>query len=334
MVTREWKEEVVRLHTDPKWGSEYWQNFLKDSGRSVQSIIDEPLTLQAAAPHTFRTRPIEYFIPRKVLESKERLILGETSGFSGSPIVTAFSEKELHDGFVAPFIEMAEKVGFPLNGSWLWCGPNGPHIVGKALYAILKHCNERDPFSIDFDPRWFRTQVRDSLSQKRYFKHLCDQIEAITAIQKIDIIYAPPSIVGFLAEAMPSEERQKIRGVHYCGVAISYEEYVRFHEAFPNASHMSGYGNSLFGMFAEESFDQEGISHYVHSNRVQLDLVNRTRDSFTPCEIGERAQVLFSRYDETYLIINMLERDHAIKTVSGIKDPSPIERSSHVKVIY
>ena len=51
---------------------------------------------------------------------------------------------------------------------------------------------------------------------------------------------------------MSREQYLRILGVHYGGVALTPGLYDGFrNEMFPNAVHLSGYGNSLFGMCPE-----------------------------------------------------------------------------------
>ena len=52
---------------------------------------------------------------------------------------------------------------------------------------------------------------------------------------------------------MNVDQRKQIeRGIHYGGVAIGQEQLQRFkNELFPNAVHIAGYGNALFGLCME-----------------------------------------------------------------------------------
>ncbi|MCB1195410.1 hypothetical protein KDK77_04420, partial [bacterium] len=157
---------------------------------------------------------------------------------------------------------------------------------------------------------------------------------AILNYQHIDVIFSTPPVVHMLAEELPEEKRHAIRGVHYGGVAMSYADYRLFHNAFPNAVHLSGYGNSLFGVFIEDSFDESGIAYCTDSERVEVQVVHQEGSQLEQCAIGEQGRVMMSRFDESFLILNMLERDTAVKTGNGIKNPTPLSKFKPVKVLY
>lgn len=333
MVNKTKRLACLKLHSDPENGSPFWIDFFRNSDLTVEEAAENPLLLPLMPAETLRALPLEYFVSQKVLREHRYLITGETSGFSGKPIMTAFTETEFEDGFVTPFLEAAEQVGFPVCGKWLWAGPSGPHIIGKALRAIIRKAGGIDPFTIDFDPRWFKKLPSNSISQQRYFKHIEDQIFSILETQTVDVLFSTPPVIRMLVEKMPEGQREQIKGVHYGGIATGYEEYRQFQKAFPNAVHLNGYGNSLFGVFLEREFTVNGIEYYSSSDRVELRLVE-TDGPLKDVGIGEEGQVLMSRYDDSFMIINMLERDVATKTEYGIMNPHPIEKHQKVKVLY
>jgi len=334
VVSQDTKQEILELHTDSACGSAYWSTFFKENKLTVDDVLQDPSLVPPMDTNALRNHPIDYFIPRKVLQKKQHLITGETSGFSGKPIVTAFGEQEFFNGFVKPFIDTAHQRGFPVNCNWLWAGPSGPHIIGKAVREILRYVGGLDPFSVDFDPRWYRKMKEGSLFRERYYKHLEEQFLSLLDTQHIEVIFSTPSVIEMLCAKMTEAERLRIRGVHYGGVSISYETYRKFQEAFPRAIHLAGYGNSLFGVFLEQSFDEEGIEYAVTSDRVEIDIVQEHATGIRICERGEEGRVMFSRFDETFMILNMVERDVARKTESGIKNPRPAEVFQLKEVLY
>lgn len=333
MVNKAERLAVLKLHSDPGNGSPYWIDFFRGTDLTVEEAAENPLLLPQMPSDTLRKMPLEHFVSQKVLREHRYLITGETSGFSGKPIMTAFTESEFDAGFVTPFLEVAEQVGFPVRGKWLWAGPSGPHIIGKALRAIISKAGGIDPFTIDFDPRWFKKLPPNSISQQRYFKHIEDQIFSILDTQSVDVLFSTPPVIRMLMSKMPPVQREQIKGVHYGGIATDYDEYRQFQGAFPNAVHLNGYGNSLFGVFLEREFTQDGIEYYANSNRVELRLV-KPEGPLEEVGQGEAGQVLMSRYDESIMMINMLERDVATKTEYGIINPHPIEKHKKVKVLY
>jgi phenylacetate-coenzyme A ligase PaaK-like adenylate-forming protein len=114
MTAYEHRLGIFRLHADPKFGSPYWISFFARSGISPEDAAAAPLLLPVTDIETLRTHPVEHFISQKVLSEGQWLISGETSGFSGKPKLTMFSEKEFHDSVVTPFILRAEEMGFPV----------------------------------------------------------------------------------------------------------------------------------------------------------------------------------------------------------------------------
>ncbi|MGL4854464.1 MAG: hypothetical protein ACRC37_04345 [Lentisphaeria bacterium] len=325
--------EVLMLHADRRTGSKYWQEFFRKSKYGVEEIAHNPLLAGVFDLQVLRDYPIEHFIPAKVLESRECLVIGETSGFSGVPIVTAFTEEELVKGFVDPFISQAELVGFPLKVNWLWGGPTGPHIIGKAVDAILKKIGGIGAFSVDFDPRWYKKMPEDSINRQRYFSHLIEQMRRHMETQNIEVLFTTPPMIKALASKISESTRNKIKGVHYGGMAISNEDYYMYKKLFPNAVHMSGYGNSLFGMYPETGFSERGIHYKTISSRIDLEVVEVEPDGIKKCAVGQRGRVMLSRYDRSMLLINVLERDEAEKGIEEIIDPRP-PRGSEKKVLY
>lgn len=337
MTAYEHRLGIFRLHADPKFGSPYWISFFARSGISPEDAAAAPLLLPVTDIETLRTHPVEHFISQKVLSEGQWLISGETSGFSGKPILTMFTEKEFHDSFVTPFILRAEEMGFPVKSRWLWAGPTGPHIVGKAIREILKSVGGQDPLSVDFDPRWYRKMPDGSIGKKRYFRHVIEQVLALFETQRVDVLFSTPPVIHALLAELSEADRAKIVGVHYAGVASTAEEYALMREAFRNAVHMNGYGNSLFAVFPELSFQEHGIEYSnLSENRISLEVVKirAGEPAMEPVAVGETGRVLLSRYDESMLIVNMLERDVAIRTTGGICDPHPERKHPNGKVLY
>lgn len=334
MVSSSQRAQLVRLHTDPQTGSRFWQDRLARLKLSPEQLIADPLSVPPMGAADLRGHPIEDLIPAAVLAEQPYLVTGETSGFSGKPVVTAFLEEEFRGGFVTPFVEQARRVGFPLRVNWLWAGPSGPHIVGKAVRAILREVNGVDPFAVDFDPRWFRRQPRDALSARRYLEHILEQTLEVLSEQRVEVIFTTPPVLTLLGERLTPAARDAIRGVHYAGMAMTVDEYRRHRQAFPNAVHMSGYGNSLFGMFPETGFGADGLRYATPSDRIVVEVVRREGDRYVPCAIGETGQVMVSRYDRSALILNMLQEDVATRTPDGILHPHREEKHLAGKLLY
>ena len=346
MSADEWVRHIVSIHFDPVIGSQYWLQKEKALGINARrdiSSLDDLHILGPMEEEDLRRYPIEYFIPNIYLENKEELILGETAGTTGLPKVTAYLKDEFSVTFVEWFRYIAEYRGFPRGANWLWVGPSGPHIIGKAVGPVAKSMGSMDPFSIDMDPRWVKKLMSDSLGYKRYLNHIIEQALDVLKRQHIEVIYSTPPLLVKLAEEMDFEQRMQIRGIHYGGVAIGQEQLKRFRgELFPNAVHIAGYGNTLFGlcMEIEESVNGD-LDYYPPGPRMALQVVSTNNgiqhDKHRLAQVveyGEKCQVVCHRLDVSFLIPNMFERDEAIRIAptknvqslgiyqDGIRNPS------------
>lgn len=320
-----WIRHIVSIHFDPVSGSRYWLQKEKTLGIDARKDISSFHDVQILGPmeeEDLRRYPVEYFIPEICLKNKEELILGETAGTTGLPKVTAYLRHEFFMTFVEWFRYIAVYRGFPKNLNWLWVGPGGPHIIGKAVSPVANSMGCMDPFSIDMDPRWVKKLKPDSLGYKRYLHHIIDQAMDILRRQHIGVIYSTPPLLIALAEEMSADQRGKIHGIHYGGIAPGQERLRRFkNELFPNAVHIAGYGNTLFGLCMEiaESADDD-LDYYPPGPRMALQVIS-TKDSIRPdkqrlnqiVEYGEKGQVVCHRFDESFFIANMFERDEAIR---------------------
>lgn len=320
-----WMRRVIGIHFDPVAGSPYWLRKEKELGINARmdiSSLDDLHILGPMEEEDLRQYPLEYFIPKIYLENKASFILGETAGTTGLPKTTAYLKEEFSFTFVEWFRYIAEYRGFPQGAQWLWVGPSGPHIIGKAVGPVAQSMGSMDPFSIDMDPRWVKKLKPDSLGFKRYISHILDQALDILNRQHIEVIYSTPPLLLRLAEMMPTEQRMQIRGIHYGGVAIEPEQLKQFrNELFPNAVHIAGYGNTLFGLCMEIEESIEGnLDYFPPGPRMAVQVVS-TKDGTQPdknrlaqvVQYGEKGQVVCHRLDISFFIPNMFERDEAIR---------------------
>lgn len=320
-----WVRHIISIHFDPFNGSQYWLQREKmlgiNANRDILSLDDLHI-LGPMEEEDLRRYPLEHFIPTIYLENKEELILGETAGTTGLPKVTAYLKNEFYMTFVEWFRYIAVHRGFPCAANWLWVGPSGPHIIGKAVGPVAQSMGSMDPFSIDMDPRWVKKLKPDSLGYKRYLDHIIGQALDILNRQHIEVIYSTPPLLLKLAESMNFKQRMQMRGIHYGGVAIGQEHLKRFKtDLFPNAVHIAGYGNTLFGLCMEITESQNGdLNYYPPGPRMVVQVVS-TKYGIQPdknrlthvVEYGENGQVVCHRFDESFFIPNMFERDEAIR---------------------
>jgi len=321
----EWLQHVVSTHFDPVGGSRYWLQKERELGiNAIKDIttFEDLYILGPMVEDDLRRYPLEHFIPQMYQENKSEFILGESAGTTGLPKVTAYLKEEFAVIFVDWFRYIAEYRGFPKGVNWLWAGPCGPHIIGKAVRLVAKSMGSMDPFSIDLDPRWFKKLKPKTTGYRRYTDHVIEQALDIINRQNIEVIYTTPPLLRSLGEEMTAAQRGQIKGVHYGGVAIGREEYKRFkNELYPNAVHIAGYGNTLFGLCMEIEGSAKGDLEYFPSGHRMAVQVVSVKDGIEPSgnrlrqivEYGEKGQVVCHRLDESFFLPNMFERDEAVR---------------------
>jgi hypothetical protein len=104
---------------------------------------------------------------------------------------------------------------------------------------------------------------------------------------------------------------------------------------FPEAVHLSGYGNTLFGCCLEiDGRPGRPLDYYPFGNRLLLEVVD---ERGAPVDTGLPGRVRFTRLDESALIVRMKERDEAVALAApggapegfhlpGIRNPSSSRR--------
>lgn len=334
-------DNILDLHFDEKSGAVYWLDVLKKTGLNRTSFhcVEDLLKLGPMDVHALRTRPIVDFIPASLHQRMGEMILSETGGTTGDPCRRVFLPDEFHNAFVAPWLQAAEHFGFPQEERWLFIGPSGPHIIGQAARALARGTNSLEPFSIDCDVRWIKQQQPDSMGFMLYMEHLFTQALNIVNQQNISVLFTTPPLLLGLAERMNKRQRQQIRGIHTGGMAQDPATSKNLAELFPSAVILPGYGNSLFGVtFEGEQVVDTPSAFVVHDPALHLHLIPlpKTEEEgprlTETVDIGERGRVMFHRFDKAFLIINMLERDTAIRgVVNGRQSFSHIEGLSFDK---
>jgi len=350
-----WLKDILNIHFDPEGGSVYWLEKADQMGFSpLQEIhtVEDLILLGPMDEEALRKRPIEDFVPRRYWAEKAKWVIGETGGTTGPPKRTVYLEEEFYQAFILPFEVVANDRNFPRDQNWLWVGPSGPHIVGKAAIACAKALGSPDPFTVDFDPRWVRRFLPDSIGFKRYLDHVIEQTIRIIATQEVRVLFITPKVLARLKEEMTSKHREAILGIHFAGMELDKDLFQAIQESFPNAVFISGYGNTLFGMCPEFTGDPaHPLDYYPIGPRlifqtVPLDPEMTPEEKLRrPCSEAEDGQIAFSRLDKTFMIINQFERDQGelikpperLKELNcigfGIRNPSPLKTrggSTHV----
>lgn len=353
----EWLRHVLAIHFHPETGTPYWLERQRRRGldvrREIRSRRDLPL-LGPTDEADLARRPLEELVPRGLLRRREEWVVVETGGTLGTPKTTLYLEHELRAVFADPFTAVAEANGFPRGARWLFVGPGGPHVIGRAARENARALGSAEPFTLDFDPRWAKRLAPGSMARRRYLDHVCRQALRIVRTQGIEVLFSTPVMLLALSEELEEEHRLAIRGVFYGGLPLEPQDSARLLEAFPRAIHLAGYGNTLVGLALELRPSRDGRRCYFYpGSRLHVRLVERGAGARPARErlerarlerdrlerevaVGERGQVVASRLDESFLVVNLFERDEATRLPApatgapwpvvnpGIGDPGPL----------
>jgi hypothetical protein len=314
--------DLLELHFHPKWGSSYWLERQAQLGWKVCDrvrMLDDLWLLGPTSLADLRRFPVRAFIPQALHDQMPRFIVGETAGTSGKPCATAYRDDEFQTAFVKPFLRVAAATGFPRSEPWLWVGPSGPHIIGKVVRELARQTGSMDPFGVDFDPRWAKRLAEGSTARQRYLDHVTSQALDVIHREEVGVLFITPPALAALAERLSDRQRETIRGIHYGGMSLTPETVNAFRLAFPQAVHLAGYGNTLFGVVMEVADTHRlAMDYFPLSDRVQFQVVDWPEDTGRPAQwpphvvgCGQMGRVLFHRLDESCLLVNMLERDQA-----------------------
>jgi len=331
--------DLLALHFHPEHGCAYWLGRQERLGWDVCDRVRTPDDLWLLGPtplDDLRRFPLRAFIPRSFHEILHRFVVGETAGTSGEPRATAYRDDEFEEAFVTPFLLAAGAAGFPRGLPWLWVGPSGPHVIGKAVRELARRTGSMDPFSLDFDPRWAKKLADGSMGRRRYLDHVIGQALDVLEREEIGVLFTTPPALEALARRMSDRRREAIRGVHYGGMSIAPAAVNAFREAFPNAVHLAGYGNTLFGVVMEVADGpREAMDYYPLTERVRFHITEGDDWPPRPVARGERGCVIFDRLDESCLLVGVAERDEATRVApsaaaralggraDGLRDPGP-----------
>jgi len=337
-------EHILAIHFDVDAGTPYWlqkQDELGiDSVKEIRTVEDLAL-LGPMDESALAQRPIEDFIPQRFRERRD-YIIAETGGTLGPSKFAVHRADEFETAFITSFVKAAERVDFPKEGHWLFVGPTGPHIIGRAARGCAQVMGAADVFTVDFDPRWAKKLPVGSFAAQRYLSHIEAQALHVLEVQDITVIFGTPAVLTGLAKQLDQARREKVRGIHLGGMSASAEFMSEMDVLFPNAVILSGYGNTLFGMMPQLRYAPEtGFDYFAYGSRLIVQLIacddaEATPDIASRVDYGQRGQVMVHRLDEVQFLANVIERDSAVRIEpdssaradgflqDGLRDPQPI----------
>lgn len=346
-----WLRHVLHVHFHPRDGAPYWLERQRLLGLDVLEEVRrvEDLPLLGPMPEAdLAERPLEDFLPRPILDRRRSWVVVETGGSLGPPKTTLYLERELREAFVDPFTDLATACRFPEGRNWLFVGPTGPHVIGRAARENARALGSPEPFTVDLDPRWAKRLAPGTMARARYLQHVVEQAARILRTQDIGVLFTTPAILSELARSLEPSIRHRIEGIFYGGMPIEPPDYLSFRRAFPAAVHLAGYGNTLVGLALQTAPSVDGSFEYFHPGiRLHVRLVdteNAPADGIgRDVPPGRRGRVVVSRLDESFLIPNLLERDEAQALPApmrggahplvnpGLRDPRPLEEIRGVR---
>ena len=317
-------EEIIATHFDPRTGSAFWLEQEKKRGLEAKKEITCYESFHLFGPMdtaALRTRPLLDFIPKRFHSELPSMILAESGGTTGAPIRRVYRPEEFGAAFIDSWERAADGRGFPRGGNWLFVGPSGPHVIGQSARAMARSLGSLEPFSVDCDVRWIKRQAAGSLGFTLYLDHVLDQALNVIHSQAIEVLFITPPLLIALAARMSAEERNRIRGIHLGGMALTVadSEAIRG-QLFPQAVVLPGYGNSLVGVLFEHEPPAPGEppTYAVDDPALWLQLVpwqpqapEQNPDLAAPLEPGRRGRVVAHRLDPSFLLLNLVERDTA-----------------------
>ncbi|NOZ39547.1 MAG: long-chain fatty acid--CoA ligase [Planctomycetes bacterium] len=331
--------EMLALHFHPQHGSRFWlarQSVLGFDVCDRVRCVDDLSLLGFMESQQLAGQSVWDFVPQGMQQDRRQFLTAETGGTTGDPVPAVYSHEDFEAAFVTPFVEVATQIGFPTGGQWLFVGPTGPHIIGKAQRRLAEEMGAPDPWCVDFDPRWVKRLTPGTFAAKRYVDHVLDQAAATLRREEISVLFTTPPILQRLAELLDDSQRERIGGVHYGGMALSAEQINYFREQFSQAVHLSGYGNTLFGCALEvEDTQRQSVDYYPRSPRLLFEVLCDDEEHSERQADEKFGQLVFHRFDRSMLLVGIKERDWATLippnaaarqaglTGLGIRNPGP-----------
>ncbi len=325
------QREVIRLHAKPEGGASWWIERFRENEIDPDSVYTfkdlAPLGLfdrELAARRSWRD-----FIPSSVLRREDRIILGETGGTTGPPMTSPWIGTDFQKAFVDPLVGELNLRGLNNLNQWLFVGPTGPHIIGKAADALAQATTGVDALKIDFDPRWHRAMMPGSTAAIRHMEHLIRQAVLLLDREKPDALFITPSVLRVLLEDHRDDWISKLLLVHLGGQSIDHEQRNWLVENLPdNCLLINGYGNSLFGCMVENAV--RPLTYIHDGGRLVVEILGEENNLNSRASVGESGQVMFHRFDESMMILNAVERDEADRCAEGIHFPRPMTEASRL----
>lgn len=316
-VDRRRLQGLLHWHFSEETGSPFWLDKKPeldfDPLRDIASFDD--LERFPDVTESLRSTPIEDLIPRGV--DRDALVgIFESGGTTGTPKRVAVTQ-QWWTSLLEWSAQQLEHSGFPCGGAWLGLVPQGPHVVGR-LFADTARRFGAIPLTVDLDPRWVKTLLRDGdrNGADAYSRHLTQQAVTILESQDIRVLTITPALIetGVQNQRFLDLVRNKVKAIRWGGTHLDPATHRYFREElFPGIAIHGHYGNTMTLGIGSERRDEENPDGMVFDSFSPWTSYRVVDQAGNPVDYGTRGQVRTSHISESAFIPNNLERDTAIR---------------------
>lgn len=337
--TDEWVQRIMSWHFSEETGSPFWLGKRKalafDPLKDVRTL-DDLDKFGLFDKRELQTVNVNDLVPRGFRNQPRRTF--ETAGTSGMPCRVVDVTTGKYNCII--YHAMLEARGFT-EGDAVAMVPSGPHAYGSFVAGLLGMWNGNAHF-IDFDPRWFKYLIRESLDTDGYKDHLVNQTLVLLETQRPALLFTTSRLLLALAARVRRPFAEfGLRAVCTGGTSCSTEEVRYLNETYlAGVTWIDTYGNTLMGHALQ------GDPHSKNSTRAYylpppLGFISVVDPGDWKREVGrgERGRVLIRTLLEDLFIPMLLERDSAVRVGphpwfpwEGVADIQ-IYRDSHNEIV-
>jgi len=326
--------EIIEVHFDSREGTPYWLEKQKEIGLKVKKEIDsinDLYKLGFADENLLRERPTEYFVPKKVWkEERNKILHCESSGTTGSRKYIPWHQ-DFSEYIIKWYNFNLDNYGVPLNENWIAAGPSG---LFEDHIKTVARSRGGFPFYFGIDPK----HAKEALESGRIedFKHLFDEMSAISKREKIGVVVNVPPLSEILPNYVNMNNLNTILfgGVGFHGEPEEYKKglksYRKFKEIFKGKIIGGWYGNSFWGPAFHLPDRSDNLNYYPPYPYTVFEVVNPNNPK-EKVKYGERGRVKFHRLTKEFFWPNALERDAANRissrepfTWDGVQNVGPV----------
>jgi hypothetical protein len=318
---------MMAWHFDPGTGSPFWLDVAAelpfDPRRDVRTRAD--LALFPDLSERWRDVPVGDLVPRGLGAAELPVRVFESGGSTGRP--KRIVESTFCDEIIPWLSTMFDRSGAPAGGDWLLLGPTGPHIVGHSIGVLTRYRGSRCHF-VDLDSRWVKRCIRDGdlATVGRYVDHIVDQAADLITTQRLSVLVSTPPILEAICRRpeLVARAAEQLRAVIWAGTSATPETLrVLAEEIFVNASLVGLYGNTMGGVAPQRPRrpgDADPCVFQPYRPSCLVDIVDPA-DPDRLVGYGERGRVRASVLCRDHLILNVMERDTAIRVAPSVEYP-------------